>query len=163
MHRIVYFLLALTIVVLFIQGCNLNGTSPTVETVAITNVSSTSAISGGNITEDGDSDVTQRGVCWAITYNPTVNDNFTIDGAGTGNFTSSISNLQPNTTYYVRAYATNNSGTSYGLQISFTTLRCVQCLLQGQSLVFCENDYMNPSDYFAYINEIESAGGVCTP
>ncbi|MDO5341751.1 MAG: formylglycine-generating enzyme family protein [Bacteroidia bacterium] len=64
-----------------------------------------------------------RGVCWSVSPNPTVSDSHTTDGGGTGSFTSSITGLTKNTTYYVRAYATNGKGTSYGEQKSFTTLQ----------------------------------------
>lgn len=163
MNRITSLLSPLMISMVLACGCNQSGTSPTVETSDMVNVGSTFATSGGNISDAGDSDVLQRGVCWSTAFNPTLNDNFTLDGAGTGNFVSSITNLTPITTYYLRAYASNNSGTNYGIQLSFTTQGCTQCLLQGQNLIVCESDYSNPSDYNAYINEVESSGGVCTP
>lgn len=94
---------------------------PTLTTTAITDISTTSATSGGTISADGGASVTSRGVCWSIIQNPTTSDNKTSNGSGDGNFTSSIIGLIPNTTYYVRAYATNSVGTAYGTQISFTT------------------------------------------
>ena len=94
---------------------------PTVETSTPTNVTTTSAVCGGNVTSDGGSTVTARGVCWSTSSNPTVYDNKTIDGSTLGQFTSNISGLQSNTTYYVRAYATNSQGTAYGTQKTFTT------------------------------------------
>jgi hypothetical protein len=97
------------------------GNVPTVETNLITGVTKTSATSGGNVTSDGGSSVTARGVCWSTVQNPTINDNKTIDGSGTGSFTSDITGLSANTPYYVRAYATNSSGTGYGNQVNFTT------------------------------------------
>lgn len=93
-----------------------------VATVAATGVTATSAISGGNVTDDGNSDITARGVCWSTAQNPTISNSFTTNGTGTGSFTSNITVLDDATTYYVRAYATNANGTSYGNQISFTTL-----------------------------------------
>ncbi len=95
---------------------------PTVTTNSVTNITSNSATCGGNVTSDGNGTVTARGVCWSTSQNPTINNNRSIDGTGTGNFTSNLSNLAPQTTYYVRAYATNEAGTSYGAQKSFTTL-----------------------------------------
>jgi|GEM_PF-2236667 len=95
---------------------------PTVTTAAITNITGNSATSGGNVTSDGGLPVTQRGVCWSTSPNPTIANQTTSNGSGTGIYSSTISNLNHNTTYYVRAYATNSSGTSYGNQISFTTL-----------------------------------------
>jgi hypothetical protein len=94
---------------------------PVITTTSATSITSSTAISGGNITSDGGGTITARGVCWSTTQNPVASDNHTSDGAGTGSFTSSITNLIANTTYYVRAYATNAVGTSYGSQISFTT------------------------------------------
>jgi uncharacterized protein (TIGR02145 family) len=96
-------------------------TNPTVTATALSSVASTTATSGGNITDDGGSSVTIRGVCWATTSNPTTGDNTTNDGSGTGSFTSTMTGLDPETTYYVRAYATNGHGTAYGSQLSFTT------------------------------------------
>ncbi len=94
---------------------------PTVTTTSISNVASTSATSGGNITNDGGGAVTARGVCWSTSQNPTVADNKTNDGTGSGTFTSTISGLVPGTLYYLRAYATNSAGTSYGNQITVNT------------------------------------------
>ena len=97
--------------------------SPTLSTDVISNISSNSVQTGGNISDDGGATVTHRGVCWSTSPNPTNgNVNFmTIDGSGTGNFISNVNNLNPNTTYYLRAYATNSVGTSYGNEVSFTT------------------------------------------
>lgn len=79
------------------------------------------AESGGNITVEGSSSVTSRGVCWNTTINPTVNDYKTIDGSGIGSFKSTLTGLLPNTTYFVRAYSINSYGVSYGNQMEFTT------------------------------------------
>ena len=95
--------------------------APTVTTMAVSSITTTSAICGGNVTSDGSSTVTARGVCWGTSHNPTVSGNHTSDGSGIGSFTSSISGLSANTTYYVRAYAANGIGTSYGSEVSFTT------------------------------------------
>ena len=91
-------------------------------TAAISSKTAISAISGGNITSDGGSGVTARGVCWSKSPNPTLANSKTSDGSGTGEFASSITGLELFTTYYVRAYATNGVGTSYGNEISFRTL-----------------------------------------
>jgi len=89
---------------------------------AVTNVGLQSANAGGNATSDGGSAITARGVCWSTSANPTIANSKTTNGTGTGAFTSSITGLIPGTTYYVRAYATNGVGTTYGAQYSFTTL-----------------------------------------
>ena len=93
---------------------------PTVTTNAVTNITETTATCGGNVTSDGGATVTARGVCWSTSENPTVSNNHTNDGTGTGSFISSITGLSPGTTYYVRAYATNSAGTAYGEQRTFS-------------------------------------------
>ena len=97
-------------------------TAPTVTTHVISNIGTSAATCGGNVTSDGGATVTARGVCWSTSQNPTINNSHTTNGTGTGNFSSNITGLTPNTTYYVRAYATNSVGTSYGEQKSLTTL-----------------------------------------
>ena len=96
-------------------------TTPTVTTSNVTDITSTSAKTGGVVANSGGADVTARGVCWSTTENPTISGSHTTDGTGTGTFTSNITGLSDNTTYYVRAYATNSAGTAYGAQKSFTT------------------------------------------
>jgi uncharacterized protein (TIGR02145 family) len=97
------------------------GSLATLTTLAIGNISANSATSGGSITNDGGSPVTQRGICWATTQNPTTANNTAVFGTGTGSFTANLTGLTANTTYYVRAYAINTAGTAYGNQLSFTT------------------------------------------
>jgi len=95
---------------------------PVISTTRVSSIDNTSAISGGTITDDGGSYVISRGVVWSTSTLPTIAlSTKTINGAGAGNFASSITGLSQSTTYYVRAYATNSTGTSYGTQISFTT------------------------------------------
>ncbi len=95
---------------------------PTVSTAEISNIGETTATGGGNVISECGSAVTARGVCWSTTTSPTITDPNTSDGTGTGIFTSSLTGLNEHTTYYVRAYATNGAGTSYGNEVSFTTL-----------------------------------------
>ncbi|MBA4317114.1 MAG: hypothetical protein C0412_01815 [Flavobacterium sp.] len=92
---------------------------PVLATTSVTYTTAISAVSGGNITSEGTSTVTARGVCWSTNSTPTIADKKTTDGTGTGNFVSSITGLVENTRYYVRAYATNSSGTAYGATKSF--------------------------------------------
>ncbi len=99
-----------------------NQTAPTITTTAASSILAKSASSGGNITSDGGTTVTVRGVCWSTTANPTTINSKTSDGTGIGQYTSSITGLLPLTTYHIRAYATNLVGTSYGSDITFTTL-----------------------------------------
>ena len=95
---------------------------PTVTTSSVINITATTATSGGSVTSDGGAIVTARGVCWSTTPNPTIADSYTTDGNGTGSFTSSLTGLTANTTYYVRAYATNSVGIAYGDEVCFATL-----------------------------------------
>ncbi len=95
--------------------------APILSTTDLSAVTSTSANSGGNITNDGGSAVAARGVCWSTSQNPTIADSKISSGTGSGSFMSSITGLTPGTVYYVRAYATNNIGTGYGSQQTFTT------------------------------------------
>jgi hypothetical protein len=96
---------------------------PTITTTAITELISSGAKSGGTISSDGGSVITSRGVVWGTTSNPTISlTTKTSDGTGSGSFQSSITGLAANTNYYIRAYATNSVGTSYGNELSFTTL-----------------------------------------
>lgn len=104
------------------QGVHTSAQIAQINTLITSNITQTTAESGGNILSNGGSAVIARGVCWSINSNPTINDNFTSNGTGTGQFSSVLSGLTPLTTYYVRAYATNNTGTSYGNQEIFTTL-----------------------------------------
>jgi uncharacterized protein (TIGR02145 family) len=94
---------------------------PEITTAEITNVTANSAQSGGNITDDGGSSITARGVCWSTTQNPIISDSHTANGSGLGSFISEVTELEFNTTYYLRAYATNVAGTTYGPEKSFTT------------------------------------------
>jgi hypothetical protein len=98
---------------------------PTVETGSISAISYTTAISGGVVTKEGSESVVSRGVCWNSAANPTTANYMTVDGSGIGSFISSLTNLTPNTIYYVRAYAINSAGTSYGSQVTFTTSQLI--------------------------------------
>ncbi len=99
----------------------LRNTPPIVTTNLVSNITDISASCGGNIISMGGSSITARGVCWSTSPNPTINDSHTEDGGSTGSFTSNINGLNPFTTYYVRAYASNSHGTGYGSELSFTT------------------------------------------
>ena len=94
---------------------------PVVITKDVTNIAPLSANGGGNVTSDNGFTVTARGICWSTVSNPTINDEHTTNGAGTGEFNSAINGLQNSTTYHVRAYATNSKGTAYGEDKTFTT------------------------------------------
>jgi hypothetical protein len=109
---------------------------PSVTTAAVSSIAQTSAISGGNITSDGGGEITARGVCWSNSPNPTIADNKTIDGSGVGTFSSNLATLTPNTTYYVKAYATNSVGTAYGNEINFSTLAFAIGQNYGGGIIF---------------------------
>ncbi len=103
------------------MGGGTSVTIPTVSTSSVTSVTNNSAIGGGNVTADGGASVTERGIVYATTQNPTTANSKVTSGTGTGSFTANITGLSASTTYYVRAYATNSAGTAYGTQVSFTT------------------------------------------
>lgn len=99
-------------------------TVPTVVTSAVTQIAETTAVAGGNVTSDGGASSTERGVVYSTNPNPVItNLSNTIlpCGSGAGSFTCNLTGLQPNTTYYIRAYAKNDVGTAYGDEVSFTT------------------------------------------
>ena len=94
---------------------------PSVTTRSITSIGYTEATSGGNVTNDGGSLVTERGICWSENPSPGFSDHCQSSGSGTGSYAITMRNLEPNTNYYVRAYAINSVGTGFGSQISFQT------------------------------------------
>lgn len=108
-------------------GANLSFTTtnvisvPSIITSSVTDITYNSAVSGGEITDDGGATVLERGVCWSTSPNPTTANSKTADGTGSGSFVSSLFNLNPETKYYLRAYARNSGGTAYGNEIEFTT------------------------------------------
>ena len=100
---------------------SINPVIPTLTTLEATAITQTTANSGGDITSNGGATITASGVCWSTDNNPEASGSHTTDGTTTGIFTSSITGLTSNTTYYARAYGTNSEGTAYGNQVSFTT------------------------------------------
>ena len=127
----------------------LAATTPLVSTTQITGVTATSAISGGNVVSGGSLTVTARGVVYDTISNPTISNGFTSDGSGVGSFVSTITGLNPLTTYYVRAYATNSLGTAYGNEVSFSTIVTIGSAYAG-GIVF-------------YIDGTGQHGKVCAP
>jgi uncharacterized protein (TIGR02145 family) len=102
-------------------SCKKNGEVPVLSTSEVVGITSFTAISGGDITSDGGSGITERGVCWSESPIPTISDNKRLGGKGTGSFTTNLNHLTGNTAYYVAAYATNSAGTGYGDIKTFTT------------------------------------------
>ncbi|MCX6227072.1 MAG: hypothetical protein NTV01_20375 [Bacteroidia bacterium] len=123
----IYFLTLIGAFLILTNSCKKddNPALPVLTTSAVSNITTTTANSGGNITSDGKATVTARGVCWSTSPSPVVTGSRTTDGTGTGIFASNITGLTANTTYYVRAYATNSAGTGYGSDITFMTTAIV--------------------------------------
>ena len=131
-----------------------------VVTKDVTNITATSASCGGNVTDDGNGTVTARGICWSEVQNPTINNIYseeTNNGTGTGSFTSQLTNLKENTTYYVRAYATNEKGTIYGEEKSFKTESLINGydwvdlgLPSGLKWATCNDGASSPEEYGDY-------------
>ncbi len=116
---------------------------PTLTTNAVSAITSTTASSGGNVQCEGESAVTEYGVCYSTSANPTITNQKIIGGTGVGIFNSSITGLTPNTGYHVRAYATNSYGTAYGSDMSFSTLQ-VGIVETTNNKLF--NIYPNPAN-----------------
>jgi hypothetical protein len=95
--------------------------APVVATSSVKNVTAASAVVVGEVTEERGKPVTERGVVYSVTPEPTINDAKVVSGSGLGSFSAQLTNLKSSTTYYVRAYATNEEGTAYGNALSFTT------------------------------------------
>jgi uncharacterized protein (TIGR02145 family) len=104
-----------------LTACKDKPTPPVLTTANVSDITSATASTGGNVTDDGGAEVLSRGVCWSISEKPTIASDKTSDGTGLGSFTSSLTQLTPNTKYYVRSYATNSEGIGYGKQVTFTT------------------------------------------
>ena len=106
---------------------------PTVTTSAVTNINKTTATAGGNVTNDGGINVTERGVVFSTSQNPTVADSKVTSGSGTGAFTCNLTGLEEGKTYYVRAYAMNVVGIGYGEQVDFTVTNAQTITVNGVS------------------------------
>jgi len=104
------------------NGISYSFAAPTVTTSAVSSITSTTATGNGNVTADGGNNITERGVCWSTSTNPTTSSSKATASGTTGAFTASITGLSAGTLYYVRAYAINSVGTSYGSNVTFTTL-----------------------------------------
>lgn len=121
----------------------INRAKPKISTSQITEIDSTSAISGGEVLTDGGIPILAKGVCWTTHATPTINDNATVDGTGLGKFTSKMTGLLPNTTYYCRSYATTSEGTTYGSEFTFKTVvsKLYLGMLYKGGILF----YLNPT------------------
>jgi uncharacterized protein (TIGR02145 family) len=115
-----FYVVSLLVVFALFYGCK-KEEIPTLTTAAVSGITTVAASTGGNVTDDGGADVTARGVCWGTATKPTITGSKTSDGTGPGSFTSSLTGLTANTSYFVRAYATNSQGTAYGNEVTFKT------------------------------------------
>ncbi len=126
-NSIVFKLIIIVAVANLITACNKDEiasskvSQPTVTTAEILDITKDSAVSGGEVIDDGGAEITARGVTWSRSENPIILDSKTMDGRGAGTFRSNLTGLQPNKIYYVRSYAINRHGTGYGNQVSFRT------------------------------------------
>jgi hypothetical protein len=94
---------------------------PSITTTSITSITNNRASSGGTVSNNGGSTLLSIGVCWNTSPNPTIDDSILLDSTGGSNFTSDISGLNADTTYFIRSFAANDTGISYGNELSFTT------------------------------------------
>ena len=106
---------------LFLNSCKKDPTIPVLITGQTSNITINSAEISGEVTDDGGAEVTARGFCWGTSTNPTLQDDFVPSGTGPGEFISTITGLQPNTLYHIRAFAQNRVGIAYGNEVTFTT------------------------------------------
>jgi uncharacterized protein (TIGR02145 family) len=117
---------------------------PSVTTTIVTGISNTGAISGGNVTDDGGANITAKGICWGTSSNPTIAlTTKTSEGTGKGIFTSTIAGLTPLTTYYLRAYATNQYGTSYGNELTLTATKAPIVITNAASSILNTSAVLN--------------------
>jgi uncharacterized protein (TIGR02145 family) len=117
------FFILIIFLAIILSGCPEEINLPAISTIAVSQITDYTAVSGGNITDNGGASVLGRGLVWSTNTNPTLNANvgFTDEGKGTGIFSSTMYGLSANTPYYVSAYATNEQGTAYGEPLPFTT------------------------------------------
>ncbi|NVO21558.1 MAG: hypothetical protein HXX13_17790 [Bacteroidetes bacterium] len=126
-----------------------------------TTITAYTASSGGTVLSDGGAPITARGVCWSTSQNPTIADSKSMDGTGIGTFTSQITGLSIGTTYYVRAYATNNVGTGYGNQVSFTTQNGIIVLTTYQPYTVTATSAISGGNYISTGGLVILGNGVC--
>ena len=101
---------------------NTEAVAPSVTTTAASAITSSSVVLAGNVTDDGGASVQERGIYWSPNPNPGPSGNKVVLGTGTGTFETTLNSLQPNTSYYYKAYAVNSVGVSYGSETTFKTL-----------------------------------------
>jgi len=123
---------------IYLPSCKEEVTLPVVATTNVSDITQTTALIAGTVKNDGGTEITEIGICWSISPKPTISSNKTSIGTSVDSFTSIITALTPNTTYYVRAYATNAAGTSYGNVFTFTTKDIIETskILFNSSLTY---------------------------
>ena len=117
---------------LLMSSCAKDPTLPVLTTDEVIEITTNSATISGNVTEDGGAEITARGICWGTVTMPTLSDNFKPSGTGPGKFSCVLSELEPNTTYYVRAFAENSVGIAYGNEVTFKTGIAAPSVTTGQ-------------------------------
>jgi hypothetical protein len=123
-------------------------TLPTITTGVIAEITTKTALVSGNVTSDGGKTVTERGFCFNKTSFPTTADNKIIVSGTTGAYSGYLTSLDPETTYYVRAYAINEAGTGYGSDVSFLTSSPVDILVPGTGFYIEMEMSMGRSKYY---------------
>ena len=123
---------------------------PVVETSEVTDIAYTSAKVGGNVLSDGGVEIVERGICYSTTKSPTIENKKVVLGSGLGSFTTELSDLQDGTKYYVRAYAINKKGVSYGEIVEFETLSRFVDLGLSVNWAMCNVGANRPEDYGDY-------------
>jgi hypothetical protein len=132
-------------------------TPPSVATGSVSSRGYTQFTAGGNVTDDGGSTVTARGICWSTSTQPTLGNSYTNDGSGTGAFSSTANGLAQGTVYYYRAYAVNSAGTAYGAQFSVSTNYATV-----PSITTVSPNSINPTYAYSGGNNISDGGSTIT-
>jgi uncharacterized protein (TIGR02145 family) len=107
---------------LLLLSCDEKPQPPVISTTEVSDITTSSVLTGGDISDDGGSTITARGICWDISDDPSVDDNYISEAGEADLFTSRITDLSPKTMYFVKAFAINSGGIGYGKTLSFTTL-----------------------------------------
>jgi lysophospholipase L1-like esterase len=119
--------------ILISYSCTDKTTIPIDVTAPISDIRSTSALCGGTVATDGGGEILNQGICWSINKNPTTSDNYVYDSIGLSSYSITITGLSSNTSYYIRSFATNSSGTGYGSMVKLTTMGKNVVVLDGDS------------------------------
>jgi len=106
---------------------------PVVVTAPVSDIRSTSALCGGTLVSGGGESLLKQGICWSVEKNPTITDDYVYDTVGLSSFSVIITGLSPNTSYYIRSFATNSAGTGYGPMVKFATMGKNVVVLDGDS------------------------------